>query len=45
METWLNQNISSDRFQVPGYNPIIRLDRRNRIGGGIALYAIDFFNH
>lgn len=25
-ETWLNERISSDCFQIPGYNPIIRLE-------------------
>ena len=40
-ETWLNNNISSDNFKIPGFNPIIRLDREGRVGGGVALFAVD----
>ena len=39
-ETWLNNNKSSENFNISGYNPIIRLDRIGRTGGGIALFSI-----
>ena len=38
-ETWLNDRVSSDCLQIPGYNPIIRLDRRQRMGGGVAFFT------
>ena len=38
-ETWLNDRVSSDCLQIPGYNPIIRLDRNQRMGGGVAFFT------
>ena len=38
-ETWLNDRVSSDCLQIPGYNPIIRLDRHQRMGGGVAFFT------
>ena len=35
----LNERISSDCFQIPGYNP--RLDRIDRMGRCVALFTID----
>ena len=35
-ETSFNERISSDKFTIPGYNSILRLDRLGRIGGGVA---------
>ena len=40
-ETWLINNISSENFYISGYNPIMRLDRIGRTGGGVALFSID----
>ena len=40
-ETWLNNNISSENFNILGYNSIMRLDRIGRTGGGVALFSID----
>ena len=37
-ETWFNDRVSIDCLQIPGYNPIIRLDRHQRMGGGIAFF-------
>jgi hypothetical protein len=31
-EMLLNERISSDKFTIPGYNSILRLDRLGRIG-------------
>ena len=36
-ETWLNQNILSAELEFPGYT-ILRKDRINRTGGGVAIY-------
>ena len=38
-KTWLNDRVSSDCLQIPGYNPIIRLDRLQRTGGGVAVFT------
>ena len=38
-ETWLNDRVSSDCLQIPGYNPIIRLNRYQRMGGGVAVFT------
>lgn len=38
-ETWLNNRVSSDSLQITGYNPIIRLDRYQRVGGGVAFFT------
>ena len=38
-ETWLNDRVSSDCLQIPGYNPIIRHDRNQRMGGGVAFFT------
>ena len=40
-ETWLNNNISSENFNILGHNPIIRLDRIGRACDGVALFSID----
>ena len=41
-ETWLNNSIPSESFSIPGYCPLIRLDRRDgRRAGGVALYVSD----
>ena len=39
-ETWLNNRVCSDCLQIAGYNPIIRLDRHDRIGGGVAFFTV-----
>ena len=36
-ETWLSDRVFSDCLQIPGYGPIIWLDRHQRVGGGVAL--------
>ena len=36
-ETWLNSSIKS--MHIPGYDCVSRLDRPNRIGGGVCVYA------
>ncbi len=39
-ETWLNDSISSDLFSIPGYCPLIHLDRSDgRRAGGVAVYV------
>ena len=38
-ETWLKDRVSSDCLQIPGYNSIIRLDRNQRMGGGVAFFT------
>ena len=38
-ETWLNDRVPNDCLQIPGYNPIIRLDRHQRMGGGVAFFT------
>ena len=38
-ETWLNDRVSSNCLQIPGYNPIIRHDRNQRMGGGVAFFT------
>ena len=38
---WLNNNISSENFNISGYNSIMRLDRIGGTCGGIALFSID----
>ena len=35
-ETWLNERISSNKFTVPSYNSLLRLDRAGRVGVGVA---------
>ena len=39
LECRLNERISSDCFQIPGYNP--RLDRIDRMGRCVAFFTID----
>ena len=39
-ETWLIDRVSSDCLQIAGYNPIIRLDRHDRMGGGVAFFTV-----
>ena len=38
-ETWLNDRMSSDCLQIPGWNPIIRLDRHQKMSGGVAFFT------
>ena len=40
-ETWLKNRISSENFRISGYNPIIRLGRKGKLGGGIAFFTCD----
>lgn len=40
-ETWLNHNIQNDDLQIPNFSPPFRCDRRDRIGGGVAIYVRD----
>ena len=40
-ETWLNDNSPVDQFCIPGYS-LVRKDRQNMQGGGVALYVSDF---
>ena len=44
-ETWLNiivsHRICSDCWQISGYNPTIRLDRHDRMGGGVAFFTVN----
>ncbi len=43
-ETWLSASVSSDLFNIPGYCPLIRLDRPyGRRGGGVAMYVSSEF--
>ena len=36
-ETWFNGSVSNDAFCVPGYYPLVLLDRpHGRCGGGVA---------
>ena len=39
-ETWLNDRVSTYCLQIPGYNPIIRLDSHQRMGGGVAFFTV-----
>ena len=39
IETWLNDRVPNDCLQIPGYNPIIRLDRNQKMGGGVAFFT------
>ena len=43
-EMWLIEHISSDKFTIPGYNSIIRLDRLGRVGGSAAFFYTQFTN-
>lgn len=36
-ETWLNSSIENSMVELPGYN-IYRNDRKDRVGGGVAIY-------
>ena len=38
-ETWLNSSISNDAFRIPGYYPLVRLDRPHGRRGGVAFYV------
>jgi hypothetical protein len=39
-ETWLNDSISNDLLSIPGYCPLIRLNRSDgRRSGGVAVYV------
>lgn len=39
-ETWLNSSVSNDSFCVPGYCPLVCLDRpHGKHGGGVAFYV------
>ena len=39
-ESWLNNSISSDLFNIPGFSPMFRLDRSDsRKAGGVALFT------
>ena len=38
-ETWLSDRVPSDCLQIPGYGPIIRLDRHQRVGGFAAFFT------
>ena len=44
-ETWLNiivsHRIYSDCWQISGYSPTIRLDRHDRMGGGVAFFTVN----
>lgn len=40
-ETWLNDKISDDSLSINGYHSIIRKDRLNSRGGGVALFVED----
>ena len=43
-ETWLSALVSNDLFNIPGYCPLIRLDRLyGRRGGGVAMYVSSEF--
>ena len=38
-ETWLNNSISSDLFNIPGFSPMFRLDRSDgRRARGVSLF-------
>ena len=38
-ETNLNNTINSERLSLSGFHPIIRGDRKDRGGGGVAIYV------
>ena len=38
-ETWLSDRVSSDCLQIPGYSPIIQLDRHQRVGDSVAFFT------
>ena len=39
-ETWLNSSVSNDALYIPGYYPLVRLDRpHGKRGGGVAFYV------
>ncbi len=40
-ETWLNNTIQDNSLQIPNFSQLHRLDRQNRIGGGVAIYVRD----
>ena len=41
-ETWFNDRVSSDCLQIPGYGPMIWLDRQQTVGGGVAFFTANF---
>ena len=38
-ETWLKPHIHDDQLTLPGFSQIIRNDRTDRPGGGVAIYV------
>ncbi len=40
-ETWFQDRVPDDPFNISGYHPPIRKDRSGRIGGGVMLYIRD----
>ena len=40
-ETWLSPNITDDEISIPNFQKPLRLDRANRVGGGVAIYIRD----
>ena len=40
-ETWLSPAIDSNSLLIPNFNPPLRCDRIDRLGGGVALYLKD----
>ena len=43
-ETWLNASIPNHLFDIPGFRPLIRLDRSDgRRAGGVAMYVLSEF--
>ena len=38
-ETWLNQSITDAKLRIPNFKLPFRCDRKDRIGGGVAIYV------
>jgi len=38
-ETWLNQSITDAELRIPNFKLPFRCDRKDRIGGGVAIYV------
>ncbi len=41
-ETWINASVPPSLYEVPGYT-LIRVDRKNKRGGGVAIYIKNYF--
>lgn len=40
-ETWLSASVSDSQLHIPNFSQPFRCDRKDRIGGGVAIYVRD----